>query len=546
MLCCFRTMRLIAKCMVGVALAICVQAPLLSQTSLSDASKRAATKAKQKPNILYLLCDDLGIGDVRAYNPNGKIDTKNMDALAAQGIRFTDAHSGSAVCTPTRYGILCGRYAWRSKLQNGVLGGLSPSLIDPQSITVPKFLQQNGYQTACIGKWHLGMDWVKQPGKDVSALAIENNNQVRNVDYSKPFGGGPLAAGFDRYFGISASLDMVPYTFLRDDRVEIVPTVEKAFGMKHRNDQAKTRSGPAAESFEAEHVLPRLTQEVVNYLKKYQESKSDRPFFLYVPFASPHTPTAPTDEWIGKSGLNPYADFVLQQDHSIGQILDALKRLGLEENTMVFFTSDNGCSPQAELPLLREKGHDPVHPFRGHKADIYEGGHRVPMVVRWPNKIKPGTVSHSTVCLTDLMATMADILEVPLAENAGPDSFSWKPILQGDYDALVRPYTIHHSINGSFAIRRGDKKLCFCADSGGWSDPKPTNKPDRSAPLQLFDLTKDLQETNNIVSENSGLVQELIKEMEACIEQGRSRPGPKLANDVDVQLWKRIDRPRTP
>ncbi len=501
---------------------------------------------KKKPNIVYLLCDDLGVGDLKAFNTESKIPTPALDRLAAQGLRLTDAHSGSAVCTPTRYGIICGRYAWRTKLQNGVLGGLSPSLIAPNQSTVPKFLKENGYHSACIGKWHLGLDWKKQQGKSVSDLAIETAEQTRSVDYSQPFEAGPLQAGFDEYFGISASLDMVPYVYLKDDAVTETPSVDKSFGMRSATDKSQTRRGPGSPGFTAEDVLPRLTSEAIAYLERRSANHRDQPFFLYVPFASPHTPIAPNKDWEGKSGLNPYADFIMQQDECIGRILIALEKCNLDKETIVFFTSDNGCSPQADLPKLREMGHDPCRPFRGHKADIFEGGHRVPMIVRWPGVITPNTTATQTVCLTDLFATVADSIGVSSPTDSAPDSFSWVSLFKNPSAPQVRPSTIHHSINGSFAIRKGRYKLCFCPDSGGWSDPKPKAKANVEDGLQLFDLEQDLQETKNLASDFPELVKELSLEMEHCIEQGRSTPGSKLHNDVPVQLWKYTRRLKAP
>ncbi len=497
----------------------------------------------KRPNIVYLLCDDLGVGDLKAFNSESKIPTPAMDRLAAQGLRFTDAHSGSAVCTPTRYGIMCGRYAWRTKLQNGVLGGLSPSLIAPDQSTVPRFLKQYGYHSACIGKWHLGLDWQKQSGKSVSDLAIETAEQTRNVDYSQPFGAGPVLAGFDEYFGISASLDMVPYVYLKDHSVTETPSMDKSFGMRSATDKRQTRLGPGSPEFNAEDVLPRLTRESIAYLER--RSVDHQPFFLYVPFASPHTPIAPSKAWEGKSSLNPYADFVMQQDDCIGQILNALDQSKLAQDTIVFFTSDNGCSPEADLPRLREMGHDPCRPYRGHKADIYEGGHRVPMIVRWPGVIAPNSTTSLTVCLTDLFATVADAIGTPMPVDSGPDSFSWIAVFRNSAALPIRPSTIHHSINGSFAIRKGRYKLCFCPDSGGWSDPKPKPKPNLDVGLQLFDLEQDLLETKNLVNDLPLVVDELVKDMEYCIEHGRSTPGRKLSNDVPVELWKHARRPTT-
>lgn len=493
------------------------------------------------PNIVYILCDDLGVGDLKPFNDQSKIPTPNIDRLAAEGMRFSDAHSGSAVCTPTRYGILCGRYAWRTRLQNGVLGGLSPRLISDQVSTVPEILKAKNYHSACIGKWHLGLDWQRPEGKEVSENAIESAQQVRNVNYDQPFTGGPIDVGFDEYFGISASLDMVPYVYLKDRRVTQSPTVDKSFGMRHKDDKNQTRLGPGSADFSAEDVMPRLTSEAIGYLEHRATAADGRPFFLYLPYASPHTPTAPSPEWQGKSGLNAYADFVMQQDACIGQVLAALDRLKLQQNTIVLFTSDNGCSNQADLPALREKGHDPVRPFRGHKADIFEGGHRVPLIVRWPGTVGANSHARQTVCLVDLLATVADIAQIELPINAAPDSFSMLPILQNVNAVGLRPSTVHHSINGSFALRRGQYKLCFCNDSGGWSDPKP-DAANRNSGVQLFDLSNDIAETTNIADQHPALVLQMAREMEQLIARGRSTTGSELQNDVKVDLWKRAKR----
>ncbi|MBM3891346.1 MAG: arylsulfatase, partial [Verrucomicrobia bacterium] len=350
--------------------------------------------AAVKPNIIYILCDDLGYGDLKCLNPDGKIPTPHADRLAAGGMRFTDAHSGSSVCTPTRYGIITGRYSWRSKLQSFVLGGLSPRLIEPGRLTVAMLLKQHGYHTAVIGKWHLGMDWVKKEGKEVTELSIEPPEQVHNVDYSKPTTNGPNSVGFDYYFGISASLDMVPYTFIENDHVTALPSEERALPMMHGREGGKTRLGPAAPGFTGYEVLPTLTRKAVEYIaQRAADAKNGKPFFLYFPLNAPHTPILPTKEWQGKSGLNPYADFVMQTDATLGAVMKALDQHGLAKNTLVIFTSDNGCSPQAKFDELLAKGHNPSHVFRGTKADIFDGGHRVPFIVRWPAKVKAGGAS---------------------------------------------------------------------------------------------------------------------------------------------------------
>jgi arylsulfatase A len=496
--------------------------------------------AAEKPNIIYVLCDDLGTGDLKCLNPSGKIATPNFDRLAADGMIFTDAHSGSAVCSPTRYGVLTGRYSWRTKLQQGVLGGLSPPMIEEGRLTVPQMLKQQGYHTVAIGKWHLGLNWVKQPGKEVSELSVETPEQVWSVDFKKPYSGGPTAVGFDEYFGISASLDMVPYTFLRNDRVTIVPTIEKQFPMMLGREGGATRLGPAAADFEAEHVLPALTTEAVNSIRqRAADAQAGKPFFLYLPLASPHTPIATTAAWRGKSGLNPYADFVMQTDDALGQILRALDQQGLSQNTLVIVTSDNGCSPQAKFEELLPLGHNPNHVYRGNKADIYEGGHRVPFLVRWPGHVRPGSKSEQTICLTDLLATAADILDVELPATAGEDSVSILPALLGAVDRPLREATVHHSIAGAFAIRQGNWKLCLCPGSAGWSAPRP-DRDDTGGlpPIQLFDLSTDIGEQHNIQNQQPEIVKRLTSLLEQYAANGRSTPGAPQQNAVAVDVHR--------
>lgn len=498
-----------------------------------------ASAAPAKPNFIYVLCDDLGYGDVKCLNPQGKIATPNLDKLAAGGMYFTDVHSSSSVCSPTRYGIMTGRYNWRSKLQSGVLGGLSPRLIEPGRLTVAQLLKNHGYHTAAIGKWHLGMDWVKQAGKDVAELNIESPAQVNNVDFTQPIKNGPNAVGFDYYFGISASLDMVPYTFIENDRVTKLPTAEKKFPMMS-GKAGFTRFGPAAPDFEAEDVLPTLTAKAVDYVKsRAADAKAGQPFFLYLPLPSPHTPIAPTKEWQGKSGLNPYADFVMQTDHCIGQLLAEVDRLGLGENTLFIVTSDNGCSPQADFPALLAKGHNPSHTFRGHKADIFDGGHHIPFLVRWTGRIKPGTKSDQLLCLTDFMATVAEIIGAKTPANAAEDSVSFLPALTGQDKAPLREAVVHHSINGSFAIRQANWKLELCRDSGGWSDPRPGAPKAAELPaVQLYDLDKDIGEQTNLQDKHPDIVTRLTKLLEKYVTDGRSTPGEPQQNAVPVQIVK--------
>ena len=460
--------------------------------------------AADQPNIVYILCDDLGYGDVKCLGgERSKIPTPNMDRLAGEGIVFTDAHSGSSVCTPTRYGILTGRYAWRTRLQQGVLLGYGSPLITADRLTVPKLLKEHGYTTACIGKWHLGLDISKSP----SELAVKE---------------GPVTRGFDYYFGISASLDMPPYTFIENDLMTKAPTAKKAFG----------RKGAAAPDFEAVDVLPTLTRKAVDYIEQ-----AKTPFFLYLPLTSPHSPIVPTKAWQGKSRLNKYGDFVMQTDWSIGQVLDAIKKAGIMSNTLVVVTSDNGCSPAANIAELENKGHFPSEWRRGYKADIWDGGHRIPFIARWPGQSKPGSQTGQLTCLTDLMATCADIVGAKLPDNAGEDSVSILPLLRGR-DQPVREAVVHHSIKGMFAIRQSNLKLIFGAGSGGWS------KGDRDgASVQLYDMGKDVGERRNDQASGKADIDRLTKLMSKYISNGRSTPGQPQKNNVEVVLWKKHNAP---
>jgi arylsulfatase A len=521
---------------------------LLITSTLNGADSPASAKASAgKPNFVFILCDDLGYGDVKCNNPEGKIATPHMDAIAARGVRFTDAHSSSAVCTPTRYGVMTGRYNWRTKLQNGVLGGLSPRLIEPGRMTVASMLKSQGYQTAVVGKWHLGMDWVKHPGKEVSELNIEKPDQVASVDYAQPITNGPTSVGFDTYFGIAASLDMVPYCFIENDRVTVNPTEQMKLAMNAgEGKNGFTREGPGAPGFRGEDVLQTFTKRATEIISKHAAAKES--FFLYLPLNSPHTPILPSEKWQGKSGISLYADFVMETDDAIGQIVAALEKGGVADNTVVIVTSDNGCSPSADYKTLAEHGHNPSYHFRGNKADIFDGGHRVPFLVQWPAQVKGGTTYDHPVCLLDFTATAADILRFNLPDNAAEDSVSFLPALKGQTQP-IREAIVHHSINGSFSIRQGHWKLELCPDSGGWSEPRPANPNAKGKnkakasttnlpPVQLYDLSTDIGETKNLQAEHPEIVERLSKLLEKYVAEGRSTPGAPQKNTVDADIWK--------
>ncbi len=502
-------------------------------------SKKVSKPMDEKPpNIIYILADDLGYGDIGSFNPESKISSPNIDKLTAEGMKFTDAHSPSAVCTPTRYGVLTGRYNWRSSLKSGVLTGKSKALIPNNRTTVASLLKKGGYHTAFIGKWHLGWDWAQ---KDTSDFGGEGwiADDFENIDFTGPVKNTPNDMGFDYAYGHSGSLDMAPYVYVENGNI-----TAKVNSITEDTDKYTWwRKGPTASDFDHDDVTPNFFRKSVDYIKK--RSTEEKPFFLYLALPSPHTPILPTEEWIGKSGLNPYADFVSMIDSYVGELMNVLEQQGLKENTMVIFTSDNGCSPEADFEILAKNGHRPSSIYRGHKADIFEGGHRIPFIVRWPEKIKPNSIAENTICLTDLMATCANILGIPLQENEGEDSFSLFPIFKGeDVEKYERKATVHHSINGSFAIRKENWKLIFCPDSGGWSDPKPNSEGVGQLPeFQLYDLEKDPGERTNLLASYPDKVEELRALMVSYIENGRSTEGPTQKNNPEAfgtKDWKQI------
>lgn len=464
-----------------------------------------------EPNIVFVLCDDLGYGDVQCLNPErGKILTPNVDRLAREGMVFTDAHSGSSVCTPTRYGLLTGRYAWRTKLQRGVVQGFEPCLIEADRPTVAGFLKSNGYRTGIVGKWHLNFDY-QDPASGTTLKRQKKN--LPPVGSTIP--DGPITRGFDSFHGFHHAREMK--VVIDGDQV--------------------------IEHDEEINMLPRLTREAVGFIDRMSAGDSGQgarqPFFLYVPFGSPHTPIVPSKQWQGKSGINPYADFVMQTDAGFGEILEAIDRNGFRDDTLVIFSSDNGCSPQADMKQLRSHGHFPSGPYRGHKADIWDGGHRIPFIVRWPGKVEPGSTSSQTICLTDLFATCGEILGESLPADAGQDSVSFLPALSGGLVDDARTGIVHHSISGHFAYRSGKWKLCLAKASGGWSKPTEKSPPKNGPVAQLYDMESDPGETTNLYQTRPRVAQRLLAQLESDIVRGRSTPGEHATNDVEsIQLWK--------
>ena len=482
-------------------------------------------KELKLPNIIYVLADDLGYGDLSCYNENSKINTPNLDKMAADGMMFTDMHTSSSVCTPTRYGILTGRYNWRSGIKRGVLAGYSEALIPESRTTLASLLKRAGYYTGYIGKWHLGWNWAKDSNGD--------------VDFSKPVTHTPNGLGFDYAYGHSGSLNMPPFVYVENGMPTAIPDsiVPKGSGY------AVNKEGPIAPDFQIEDVTPNFFRRAMVFVKEH--ANENKPFFLYLPIPSPHNPIVPTKEWQGKSGLNPYGDFVMMIDDYMRQLLETVKDAGINENTLIVFTSDNGCSPRARFDVLLPKGHNPSYVFRGHKADIFEGGHRVPFIVQWPAKIEAGTSFNKTCCTTDFMATAANISGIALKDNEGEDSYSMLQIFENPKNPdYKREYTIHHSINGSFSIRKDNWKLELCPGSGGWSHPKPKEAVKKGLPdIQLYDLSTDIAENINVYDKHPEKVKELYNLLMKCIDDGRSTTGVPQQNDPPIKgKWPQLKK----
>jgi arylsulfatase A-like enzyme len=494
----------------------------------------ACSATATKPNIVYILADDMGPGDVKAYNSECKFPTPNLDRLAVEGMKFMDAHSNSSVCTPTRYGILTGRYAWRTFLKTGVEHGHDMHMIDPERETVASFLKKQGYATACVGKWHLGMDWTSTDGKEIA------QTMPRNVDFTVPMKNCPLDVGFDYYFGIAASLNMDPHAYI-DGRL-----IQGTLEFLEDKDAVKARGfigakpGWAAKEFVQSQVLPDFTKKTCDWIRE----NADQPFFVYMPLNSPHSPIVPSSAFEGKSGVTPHGDFCMETDWAVGEVLKTLDELGVAENTIVIFTADNGTSPGSKFEHAQAKGHYSSWIYRGLKGTTWEGGHRVPFLVRWPEGVKAGTVSEQLICTTDLMATVAEISNIELPENVGEDSVSFLPALKGkEIPNIGNRGVVHHSDSGKFSIRRGKWKLLF-DDYGGSRRTNPKDKPViNSADLLLFDMENDVEETTNVSAEHPEVVDSLKKLLAEYVNNGRSTPGATQKNDPirGNKKWLQID-----
>ncbi|MBV1888526.1 MAG: arylsulfatase [Urechidicola sp.] len=454
------------------------------------------SKAQQQkqPNIVIIYADDMGYGEVHGLNPErGKVPTPNLDRMITEGMTFTDAHTASAVCTPSRYALLTGRYAWRTRLQSGVLKGGGNPLVAENRLTLPGMLKEKGYDTVIAGKWHL--DFHYDGDRETVGTTIPD---------------GPITRGFNQWFGFHHAREM--HILCKDDKV--------------------------AEIIEPIDMLPRVTDYAVDYInQKANSSKNGKPFFLYVALGSPHKPILPTKEWEGKSGLGKYGDFVMMTDGMAGKIIDAIDSNGLKDNTIVIFSSDNGTSKSANIPNLEKQGHYPSANLRGLKSDLWDGGHRVPFILRWPaGGVRPGTKCEQLIGVSDIMATCADLIDYKLPKNTAEDSFSFVPALSGTKIESTREGIVHHSGNGFFAIRKGKWKLLLASGSAGASNPKF----DRNGPsIQLYNMEEDISEQKNLQEQYPEVVTELTELLESYVKNGRSTTGVVVKNDANIDIWKK-------
>ena len=485
------------------------------------------------PNIVLILADDLGYGDVRCYNDQSKVPTPHIDRLSREGLRFTDAHSPCTVCTPTRYSLMTGQMAFRVPNGGTVFTGVGgPSLIETGRLTLPSMLRGHGYSTACVGKWHVGMTFFDADGKPVRGDGVD---AVRRVDFSRRIEGGPVDHGFDRFYGTACcpTTDWL-YAFIENDRVPVPPSqlLDRSQLPKHpyAND---CRSGLIAPGFPMEEVDLVFLKKSREFLEQHVLQGPDKPFFLFHSAQAVHLPSFAASQFQGKTNAGPHGDFIHELDFVVGELLTTLESLGVADNTIVIFTSDNGPETTSVIHMRADHGHDGARPWRGVKRDSWEGGHRVPFLVRWPGKIKAATTSSQLTSLTDVMATVAAIIGVKLPENAAEDSFSMLPAWLGTDQAPIRPYLLQQAFGGqrTLSIRRGMWKYLDHTGSGGnryENDPglKPFLLPDSApgAPGQLYNLSTDPGETKNVYFEHPGIVAELKALLDHSKSAGRSRP----------------------
>ncbi len=482
----------------------------------------ASSPAHKRPNILILYTDDMGFGDLGANNPNSKIPTPNLDRLAAQGMNLRDAHASSGICTPSRYALLTGRHHWRDF--HGIVGALGRPVFKQNQLTLPQILAESGYTTACIGKWHLGWDWgaLRKPGAEPTSIRPED------FDWTRPVPGGPLSVGFQHYFGDDV-INFPPYTWIEDDRVLQAPdTPLNTEGWKPiKEGRWECRDGPMADDWDPYQVMPALTRRSVEFIRSRKDQA--QPFFLYHAFPTPHAPIIPDDTFDGKSQAGPYGDLVYQTDDACGQILRALEEIGEADNTIVLFSSDNGTEDYA---FARDEKYDhwSSAPLRGRKRDIYEGGHHVPTLIRWPGVIQAGTISDTLFSQTDIMATVASLIGYELPPDSAEDSFDFLPYFRGETPAGPRTAMVHNTSKDVYAIRDGDW-LLINAPSGYMRHPAPDAWHAKHGyteinelPVELYDLNSDLGQRRNLAADHPERIEQMQALLRQLREQGRTAP----------------------
>lgn len=466
-------------------------------SNVSAAAAACAAEPARRPNIVILYADDMGYGDLGAQNPQSKIPTPNLDRLAGDGLRFTDAHSSSGICTPSRYALLHGRYHWRRL--HGIVNSFDQPVLDAERTTIAEMLKSKGYRTACIGKWHLGWDWnaVKKPGTPQPG---KEGYGLDAFDWTRPIPGGPLGHGFDTYFGDDVP-NFPPYAWFENDKLPTPPTTSLttllAAGIKTAEGAWEARPGPATSGWDFTAVMPTLTARAVEWIGR---QKKGEPFFLYFPFTSPHAPIVPTEDFAGKSQAGGFGDFVAQTDATVGEVLRALEKHGFAEDTLVVFSADNGPEHYA-YERVRKFGHRSMGPLRGLKRDLWEGGHRVPLVIRWPGVVKPNQVSSELFSQIDLFATLAEIVDFKTPAGSAEDSISQLRLLEGRGEGS-RTELVHNTNAGRYAFRSG-KWLLIDAPTGGvskvpaWYDAEQGYEANAAAG-ELYDLSTDLAQKQNL------------------------------------------------
>lgn len=476
-----------------------------------------------KPNVIVIYTDDQGYGDVSELNAKSKFQTPNMDRLAREGVAFTNGHSADSVCTPSRYGVLTGRYPWRTVRKQGVLGAEAPCMIADGRVTLATLFKDHGYHTALVGKWHLGMDFPGTPG---------------DRDWSQPIQDMPLDKGFDYFYGIPASLNYGVLAWFEGRHAKVPPTVYTNKKKNPRyvdyrimppyeakpgksNDPTRTvkTNFEVAADFIDNQCLTRFTDKAIEWMgARVADAKTGTPFFLYLPYTSPHYPVCPLPEFHGQGDAGAYGEFLIETDYHVGRIFKFLETSGLDQDTLIVFTSDNGPE-KSWTERLEKYSHDSRGGLRDGKRSVYEGGHRVPFLVRWPGGIEqPGRRSDRLVSQTDLLATFADLLGTKLPDNAGEDSHSFaSALVHAQADDQRVPFVSHDSRDMRYAITDGTWKLVL---------------PSRKKPAELYDLSTDVAESNNVATDHPELVDALQTKMNTLVTQGRSTPGSIQSNDT--------------